>query len=207
MIRILFCFIFLVSFNIQNEGFTKLKDPSLCKKNLKEKSIATNTLSANFSEKKTSKIYNTPKIGKGILLFKKSNKIRWEHTEPISQIILIDGKNIKFQENKIEQKNPTTTKIVKKIQNLMLNLIDGSFLESNEFDILYFNSDHEYKLELKPKSKKIAKYIEKIELFFNNKTFLLNELTIFESETDKIEYKFSNISINKEILNSKFTTF
>ncbi len=207
MIRYLFIAFLFLSLTVKNESYVKIKDTTEVKKKIKDKSTSTNTLSANFSEKKLSSMYNTPKTGKGILLFKKKDKIRWEHTEPISQIILIDGDKVKYQEDKKEVKNTTSTKIVKKIQSLMVNLISGDFLNEKEFKIEYYTNQVNYKLILKPTSSRLSKYIQSVELIFEMNSLALKEMTLSESETEKVIYSFSDVKFNKTIEDSKFSKF
>ncbi len=208
MTKYLFIFsVLLFSFTYSSSDYVKLKDASECKKKIKEKSSSTTTLYATFSENKFSKLFNKPKTGKGELYFKKKDKIRWEHTSPISQIILIDGKNIKYQEDNKEVTNLTTTKIVKKIQSLMVNLISGDFLNEKDFSIEYQSNQVNYKLILMPTSSKISKYIQKVELIFDIKNLALKEMTLEESTTEKVVYEFSNVKFNTSIEDSKFNKF
>ena len=208
MTKYLFIFsLLLFSFTSSTFDYIKLKDASECKKKIKEKSGSTNTLYATFSENKFSSLFNNPKSGKGEIYFKKKDKIRWEHTSPISQIILIDGKSIKYQEDKKELNNVTTTKIVKKIQSLMVNLISGDFLNEKDFAIEYLSNQLNYKLILRPTSSKLSKYIQKVELVFDIKNLALKEMTLEETATEKVVYGFSNVSFNKTIEDNKFTKF
>jgi outer membrane lipoprotein-sorting protein len=52
----------------------------------------------------------------------------------------------------------------------------------------------------------MSKYMSVIQLVFSKKDGTLKELTIKENETDKLVYTFSNIQLNKAILDIKFST-
>jgi outer membrane lipoprotein-sorting protein len=207
MIRIILIAFTFFSFTLVNDGYTLLKDSVSCVRKIKDKSSLTNTLSANFSERKFSSLYNNPKQAKGKLLFKKNDKIRWEHFDPNQQIILINGKHIKYQENHKEIKNTTSTIIVKKIQKLMLNLINGNFLAQKEFTVNYYENNLNYKLILKPISKKTARYLSEVDLIFDKNSLELKEMELSENETEKVVYTFSNIQVNKTIDDSNFSNF
>ena len=207
MIRLLLISSLFFSFISISDGYTLVKDSSICSRKILEKSTLTNTLSANFSERKISSLYNTPKTAKGKLFFKKNDKIRWEHFDPNHQVILINGKKIKYQENHKEIKNTTSTMVVKKIQKLMLNLINGNFLAQKEFLINYYENNQNYKLILKPLNKKIGRYLSEVDLIFDKNSLELKEMELCENETEKVEYTFSNIQINKSIDDSNFSNF
>ena len=207
MIRILLIASLLLSFSMSNDGYTLIKDSTNCSRKIIDKSGSTNTLSANFSERKISNLFNNPKIGKGKILFKKKDKIRWEHFEPNQQIILIDGKKIKYQENHKEVKNTTSTIVVKKIQKLMINLINGNFITQKEFNVNYFENNLNYKLVLRPLNNKIARYLSEVDLVFDKNTLELKEMELSENDTEKVIYTFSNIHINKVIDDVNFSNF
>ena len=207
MIRILLLAFLFLSFSMSNDGYTLIKDSTSCSRKIIDKSTSTNTLSANFSERKISSLFNNPKIGKGKILFKKKDKIRWEHFEPNQQIILIDGKKIKYQENHKEVKNTTSTIVVKKIQKLMINLINGNFITQKEFNVNYFENNLNYKLVLRPLNNKIARYLSEVDLVFDKNTLELKEMELSENDTEKVIYTFLNIHINKGIDDVNFSNF
>jgi outer membrane lipoprotein-sorting protein len=111
-----------------------------------------------------------------------------------------------MSENGKEVSNATSKMIVKKVQSLMVKMMSGDFLSSKEFKISYYENSTNYKLILKPVSSKISKYVEKIELVFSKKDLLMKEISIFESDTEKVVYSFSNIQENQSIQDAKFTT-
>lgn len=199
-------FIIVTSF-VQSQTFSKIGNATDCKAKINEKARSTKTIEANFSETVYSSMFNSPKKASGELFYKKDNKIRWEHLSPKKQIILINGSEAKFQENGKEVSNPSANRVVKKIQGLMVQLFNGDFLNEKEFSIAYYESSKQYKLILKPKSSRMSKYISKIELLFSKSSLYLDEITLIETEEDKINYSFSQVKTNSTIADSKFTQF
>ena len=90
---------------------------------------------------------------------------------------------------------------------MMINLISGDFLNEKEFSISYFEDNSSYKLVLIPKSQGMSKYISSIILLFDKKNLVLNEMSLIESEADKIVYTFTNILLNESINDNKFVSF
>lgn len=196
---------FVVAVNSQT--FTKIGNSASCKAKINEKAKATKAIEADFSETVYSSMFNTPKKAVGELTYKKADKIRWEHTSPKKQIILINGSSARFLENGKEVTNPTANRVVKKIQGLMVQMFSGDFLNEKEFSITYYESAKQYKLVLKPKSSRMSKYITSIELLFSKSTLLLDSMTLIETEKDKINYTFSTVKTNTTISDTKFTQF
>ena len=200
-------FLCFLAFSAHSQDYKKITDTKACKESINKHAESTKTIKADFSEKVYSSMLKTPTTGTGSVLYKKKNKIRWEHTKPKTQVILIDGNTFKMKENGKEVKGAGSNKVVKKIQELMIQLFTGEFINEKEFTVEYFESTSNYKLKLVPKNSRMRKYIATIELIFDKKNLNLTQLTMAESETDKMVYVFSNIAVNGEIADSKFTTF
>jgi outer membrane lipoprotein carrier protein len=184
-----------------------MEDPSSCKSAILKKQNATKSLTADFKETIYSSMFNTPQKATGQLNYKQADKIRWEHTSPTKKVMLMDGAKIKYSENGKEIKDPSTKAVVKKIQNIMMKMLSGDFLDGKDFHIYYYESGSEYKLKLKPKSSRMSKYIESVVLIFNKSDLLLNEMSLIEDEYEKIVYSFSNVKSNSSINDSKFQSF
>lgn len=203
---ILFCLLFTANF-LFAQGFTLVSNKNACKAKIEAKSKSTNSLTANFNEQVHSSMFNQVKQGAGILMFKKENKIRWEHTSPQKEIILINGSKVRLFENGRENKNVTSSQVIKKVQSLMMQLFSGDFLNEKEFNIGYFENTKEYKLILTPKSSRISKYIENVEMYFDKSKLTLNSMIMKESEADFVVYEFSSIKMNSSIPDSNFNQF
>ncbi len=207
MIKYLFILLFFCSNSVVAQNFSKVENPTAVKIKINSKAKSTTSISANFSEEVHSSMFNKAKKATGKLNYKKANKIRWEHINPKKQIILIDGTKVQMKENGKVVNNVASNRIVKKVQSLMMQLFNGDFLNEKEFRISYFYNSASYKLVLKPKSSKMAKYISSIEMIFNKKTLALSQINMIETEDDRVEYKFSSIIMNKPISDSKFKQF
>ena len=206
MIKYIFISILFLSFTGFTQNYVELSDVSKCKQRINEKANNTTSISSNFSEEVFSSMLKSTQKAKGILRYKKENKIRWEHISPKKQVILIDGKSMRYSENGKEIKNAGTNRIVKKVQGLMMQMFNGDFLNEKEFTISYFENSNNYKLVLIPKSSRMSNYISSIELIFDKNSLAMTKLTMKETEEDKIVYTFTSIVFNKEISNATFTT-
>ncbi len=184
-----------------------MTDFSKCKLSIQKQQKSTKSLMADFKETVYSEMFNDKQIATGKLYYKQTQKIRWEHQSPIKKILLIDGNKIKYSEKGKEIKDPSTKLIVKKIQNLMVKMLSGTFLEDKDFIISYYENTSQYKLVLKPQSVRMSKYIEQVVLIFDKKYLQLKEMSLVESEKEKIIFSFSNVQLNELINDLKFSNF
>lgn len=189
------------------QEYTKIPDPKGCKTALEKQHKETKSIQSDFSETASSSLLSAPQKGSGKMWYKKEDKIRWEKTKPESQIILINGKTVKLQEKGKEVSSASSKMVVKKIQQLMVQMMTGDFLNEKDFKISYYESKTNYKLVLTPKSDKMKRYVAEISLIFGKEQLLLKELTMKQNETDKLVYSFTNMQQNGTINDSKFTTF
>lgn len=188
------------------QDFKALSNPATAKASIEKKHKSTITLKADFKEVVESSMFKNPQSSKGKLHYKSSDKIRWENTDS-KQLILLNGSKVKMRENGKEVSNAMTNKIVKKIQSMMLSMLSGDFLSEKEFKISYYESSTQYKLVLTPKSPRMAKYIQKIDLYFNKKSVLMDSMTMHESNDQKVTYSFYNTVVNSTISDSTFNQF
>lgn len=200
-------FFFLLGSTLFAQEYTKISDPKACKAALEKQHKETKSIQADFTETASSSLLSTPQKGSGKMWYKKENKIRWEKTKPDSQIILINGKNVKLQEKGKEVSSASSKMVVKKIQQLMVQMMTGEFLNEKDFKISYYENKSNYKLILVPKSDKMKRYVAEISLIFGKDELLLKELTMKQNDTDKLVYNFSNMQQNGTINDTKFNAF
>lgn len=174
---------------------------------LKETSKLTQTIRTDFVEEKYGSYLKEPQKASGVFYYKKSNKIRWEKTQPFKYVFLANGDKIKVQDNGKEVNLSSANKIVSKINELMLTLVNGEFNSGRIFNPSYFENNDTYAVKLIPKIKKLGNLYSYIMLSFSKETLLLKELAFYEKSGDKSIMTFSNSKINQAIDDTLFTNF
>lgn len=197
----------VVSTRLYAQEYIKIADPKACKTALEKQHKETKSIQADFTETATSSLLTAAQKGSGKMWYKKENKIRWEKIKPESQVILINGKTVKLQEKGKEVSSASSKMVVKKIQQLMVQMMTGEFLNEKEFKISYYENKSNYKLILTPKSDKMKRYVSEINLVFGKKELTIKELTMLTDSDNKLVYSFSNMEINPTINDTKFTAF
>ena len=174
---------------------------------VEKKSNTTNSISASFTEEKFLSFMNEPQKSEGIFYYQKQDKMKWEQQKPFSYIILMNSGKVRIQDNGKEKNTTGAGKMMGKVNELMISMINGEIYKSDLFDITYFQTKTDYIAVMVPKNKRIANVYNKIEMAFNKASMSLAQLIFFENTGDKSVMKFKNEKINTTIPTSTFTTF
>lgn len=174
---------------------------------LKEQSQQNKTIKADFTEERYMSVLKEPQKSNGIFYYKKDNLLRWEKTAPSSYIFISADNKVKVRESDKIKDVSSVNQVIGRIKDLMLTLVNGNFNDSKQFEPSYFQTAQSYIVKLKPKNKRMSNSFEYIQLSFNKKNMLLDELSFFEKSGDKNVMKFSNQRVNIPLADTLFTNF
>ena len=174
---------------------------------LKTVSKTTTSIQADFTDEKNLSYLKEPQKSGGVFYYKKDDKIRWEQKQPFQYIIMINGDKIKIKENEKEKDVSVAKRMVDKIKELLLMLVNGSYLDNKAFTSTYFESKNEYIVVLVPTQKKMKNFFDKIQLSFSKDAIHLNQLVFFEHSGDKNTMTFFKQTFNEEINDDVFSKF
>ena len=133
--------------------------------------------------------------------------LRWEKTAPSSYIFISADNKVKVRESDKVKDVSSVNQVIGRIKDLMLTLVNGNFNDSKQFEPSYFQTAQSYIVKLKPRNKRMSNSFEYIQLSFNKKNMLLDELSFFEKSGDKNVMKFSNQRVNIPLADTLFTNF
>ncbi len=174
---------------------------------LKEQSQQNKTIKADFTEERYMSVLKEPQKSTGIFYYKKDNMLRWEKTAPSSYIFISADNKVKVRKSDKVKDVSSVNQVIGRIKDLMLTLVNGNFNDSKQFEPSYFQTAQSYIVKLKPKNKRMSNSFEYIQLSFNKKSMLLDELSFFEKSGDKNVMKFSNQRVNIPLADTLFTNF
>lgn len=184
-----------------------LNNPEEFTEKLKQASISNNSIKADFVEQRFISALKEPQTSFGIFYYKKENKLRWEKTKPTSYVFISENNKVRVKENNHEKDVSSYNQVVGRIKDLMLTLVNGDFSNGKQFDPQYFQTKSEYIVKLKPRNKRMSNAFDYIQLSFNKKNLLLEELAFYEKSGDRNIMKFSNQMVNTELSDSLFKNF
>ncbi len=185
------------------QSFTKVTNPENVKLFLKEKQKGIKSIQANFTETTTQPMLKEAQNGSGQFWFAKPDKIRWDNTSA-NVLMLMDGKQTKLYEKGKLNTNAAAQKIGTTIQQMIVGMISGDFLDNGEYTIIYHQNASNYKLELQPKNARMAKEIKQMNLIFNRSTGYLTSLEMVQKTGASVQYTFNEMKVNTSIPPTKF---
>ena len=204
--QLIIIFLILFSFSTFAQEKTPLKNPTELKKKLIKQSAETKSIVADFTQEKHLSFMKEPQISKGKFYYQQQDKMRWEQTTPSNYVVLFTNGKIRIKDKGKEKNIKGANKMMGKINELMLELINGKIFENKDFTSNYFSTKDNYIVELTPNNKKLKSIFNTIELTFSKKTTRLKTLTFFEKSGDKSVMKFFNDKFDTSIKQSIFNT-
>ena len=185
MVKVL---IFLFSMNVMaplNWIATSADERATFLKSFEVKSKATKSLQSNYVQEKHMKQLKAPLVSSGVFYFSEPLNIRWEQLIPVSNVIVLTEDSVM-----IKGKDKTTLNAVHsnpfygQLQKMMNGIINGSILESKDFQMELLKSDTQFLARLIPQSRRLKKAMKKIELVFNHNTLHLESMAIYDKSGD-----------------------
>lgn len=182
------------------ENYVPVKDPGLLRQKVIETSQQTSSISSDFVQIKRLSFLEEDVQSEGKFYFQKENQLRWEYSKPFFYLIIFNHDTILIQdENKTNSYDAASNRMFREINNIMLSMVNGTILESKNFDFEYFEDPSTYMLELTPLEEGMKEFLSKIRLFVNKNDYSVDELYMIERSGDYTHIRFINKSLNEEI--------
>jgi outer membrane lipoprotein carrier protein len=162
------------------------------------------TLSANFTQEKTSALFTDKVVQKGKLMYKSPKQLRWEYTSPKAMTVIFTNGKVLLKNEKGTTSNPN--KMLGEMGDMIINTINGSFLSENpNFNTRYYlNKSGQYVVVLKPLNKKLKAYYKSITITLNGSTYLAEKVVLMEVNGDATTIIFTDKKANASLSDSLF---
>ena len=179
------------------ENYAPVKDPGMLRQKVIETSQQTNSISSDFVQIKRLSFLEEDVQSEGKFYFQKENQLRWEYSKPFFYLIIFSHDTILIQdENKTNSYDAASNRMFREINNIMLSMVNGTILESKNFDFEYFEDPSTYMLELTPLEEGMKEFLSKIRLFVNKNDYSVDELYMIEKSGDYTYIRFINKCIS-----------
>jgi outer membrane lipoprotein-sorting protein len=174
---------------------------------VQEQQKVTNTLEADFRQEKILALLAKPEVSTGHFTFSKPNNVLWRYDAPKRvEMLIANGMLTTYYPdlNKAEQIE------VKRYQDRIFKYMgaSGAIDELGAyFDFTFRNVSNapSYELDLKPKTKGIAKRVRHIKIWIDKKSYLTTKFEYTEGDGDITRYEFTNVRVNQPIEQRRFT--
>ena len=162
------------------------------------------SLSASFTQEKTSSLLTDKVVQKGKLSYKAPKQLRWEYTSPQALTVIFSNGKVLLKTDKGTTSNPN--KMLGEMGNMIINTINGSFLQENpDFTTRYYkNNGGQYVAVLTPVNKRIKAYYKSISITLDSNTFLAEKVVLKEVNGDATAITFTDKKTNTTLPDSLF---
>jgi outer membrane lipoprotein carrier protein len=166
-----------------------------------------NDFHASFTQEATVRALNKVEHGDGEVWFKKAGKMRWDYRKPNREYIISDGEKIWFYKPEEGQvivstlkeavDTPEAASFLSGLGNLK-EQFEAKFSEDSQID-----EDGNYLIELTLKDEKEDES-NKIKVAVDKKSYLINEVYLYDPFGNVTRLKFQDVKINGGIPDSLF---
>jgi outer membrane lipoprotein carrier protein len=167
----------------------------------------TSSIEAEFRQEKILALLSKPEVSTGHFVFSKPHNVLWEYDAPKRvQMLIANGILTTYY----PELNKAETIEVRRYQDRIFKYMGASGAIDElaaYFDFTFTNTSDKpyYVLDLKPKSKGIAKRVQHIRIWIDKTSYLTTKFEYTEGDGDITRYEFSNIKINQPVAQSRFT--
>ncbi len=168
--------------------------------------LSLKSIRSDFTQKKHISVLEEDIISKGKFIFRRPNTLKWSYTTPINyEVALLDGKFKINNDGKTSEFDINSNKMFAEINNMIVSMVNGSILTSEQFGVELFESQKQYKAVLIPNNKDFKRFISKIHIFFEKSDMMVSQIRMVEASGDFTLISFSNRKKNTTIANSEFS--
>jgi outer membrane lipoprotein-sorting protein len=146
-------------------------------------------------------------ISKGVFIYQKESKLRWQFNEPIEYIILINESTMRLKEDGEEKKYKGMNQILRQVKEIILGCIDGSIMSNANYKTVFATNGTNIRIQLQPKEKNLKEFIQQIEVQFAKDGSVLKKVTLTDPSGDMTDILFSNVKTNQQTDASVFADF
>lgn len=199
-------FVLLVS-GILAQAQLNLAEIKTLKQNINSATSNLNSLQSDFTQTKHLDFMENDVKSSGKLYFKATSKIRWEYSSPFAYYVIFSNEKMFINDNgKKKETELSSSKLLKDLNKIMLGTVRGAaVLDESKFKITYQKSGLDYVASMTPTDKIYKKYIKKIELTFDGKSYLLKKIKTTEPSLDYTLLEFKNQKKNATVPDEKFS--
>ena len=166
---------------------------------------STKSIQSDFTQTKQLSVLDNAIVSEGHLTFKAPNLVKWEYTKPYQNTAIFkDDKLLVNNEGKKDEMDLNSNRLFRNLNTLIVNSIKGDMFDESQFQISYFKKEQDYLVKFIPKDKRLKKFIERFELFFDKDSGQVKKVKLIEPNEDYTLIVFKNKHLNGTLSDSVF---
>lgn len=160
-------------------------------------SSAMKTMQCDFTQTKRMKMLSKDMQSKGVMYFKRPDKLHWQYTSPYDYTFIMNGDKVQIKSMKSTKNiDVQQNKMFRQITNIILNSVTGGTLKSsNDFTVEMYKADAGYYAKLLPKKKELKQLYQYLEIWFNPALTMVSSVKMVEKTGDVTVVKLTNTKI------------
>jgi outer membrane lipoprotein carrier protein len=180
---------------------------------------AVTSMQCDFTQTKRMKLLSKDMQSKGVMYFKRPDKLRWQYTSPYDYTFILNGDKVHLKSAHSTQNiNVQGNKMFRQITSIILNSITGAGLQStSDFNVELYQIPAEtttrspispsgYFAKLYPKKKEVRQVYNVIEIYFNQSLTMVSSVKMIEKTGDVTLVNLTNVKPNAVVNEKLFDT-
>ena len=171
-------------------------------------SSAMKTMQCDFTQTKRMKMLSKDMQSKGVMYFKRPDKLRWQYTSPYDYTFIMNGDKVQIKSMKSTKNiDVQQNKMFRQITNIILSSITGGTLRTSaDFTVELWQQDKSYFVKLYPKKKELKQLYQYLEIWFDPALTKVSTVTMMEKTGDMTIVNLLNTKYGVTINEKMFAT-
>lgn len=202
MRNLLTALLFLLSLQViaQPAGFRTISNVDDFKKRFSAESARIVSISSDFRQEKALAALEERMTSTGKFWFKRSDRVRIDYEKPFVYRLIINGDKILLKDEQKENRvNVKSNKLFQQVNKIMLDCIQGTILDSKDFNTSVSENATQYLLQMVPVNKTIRDFFATINLYVDKADYSASRIIMVEPGGDETILSFTNKQVNKTV--------
>ena len=171
-------------------------------------SSAMKTMQCDFTQTKRMKLLSKEMQSKGVMYFKRPDKLRWQYTSPYDYTFIMNGDKVQIKSMKSTKNiDVQQNKMFRQITNIILSSIMGGTLRTSaDFTVELWQQDKTYFVKLYPKKKELKQLYQYLEIWFDRELTKVSTVKMMEKTGDMTIVNLLNTKYGVTINEKLFAT-
>ena len=171
-------------------------------------SSAMKTMQCDFTQTKRMKMLSKDMQSKGVMYFKRPDKLRWQYTSPYDYTFIMNGDKVQIKSMKSTKNiDVQQNKMFRQITNIILSSITGGTLRTSaDFTVELWQQDKSYFVKLYPKKKELKQLYQYLEIWFDSALTKVSTVKMMEKTGDMTIVNLLNTKYGVTINEKMFAT-
>ncbi|HEX6891873.1 MAG TPA: outer membrane lipoprotein carrier protein LolA [Chryseolinea sp.] len=189
----------------QHQGYRPVGDLGAFERQFAAESSKIASIESTFTQEKVLTALTEKITSTGKFWFKRSNKVRIEYLKPYTYTMIMNGDKMLFRDDQKENMvNVRSNKLFQQINQIMIDCVQGTVLESKDFNVKVFEDEKTYLLEMDPTTRSLREFFSTIVLKVDKKDFAANSIEMNERSGDRTTILFKDKKLNAQFSDAVF---